>query len=310
MAMAHDLARRLSMRQLRLVAVLGRELSLSRTAAALHTTQPAVSRSLSQLEELLDTRLFERTTKRVNATAAGLSLLHYAMRILAELDQAGAELSGIRGGLRGEVRVGALWAFSPTLIARAIRRCGDSLPDVRFHITTADVQSLSDALANRHIDLMLSHAEFPVDLRKVEVVEFYEEHSAVIVAPGHRLTRRRHPCWADLANEPWVLPPRSTPLRPKLERMLALHRDASRPLRADAFADDPAHALALVQEADMLWAIASRRAADFEAAGLVKRITPPADLLRGPMCGFWSRAEPPSTPVRLFIRSLAEAADE
>lgn len=306
--MSDDLARHLSLRHLRLVAALGRELSLSRAAAILHTTQPAVSRSLIQLESLLDTRLFERTTKRVTMTMAGASLMHHAVRILAELDQAGEELRGLRGGVRGDVRLGVIWAFSPKLIAQAIRHCGETLPDVRFHIITEDVQELSEALDNGQIDLMLSHAELAVDLKRVEVVEFYEEHSAVVVAPRHRLARRRRLKWADLANEGWVLPPRTTPLRPKLERMLAVHRQAHRQVRADAFADDPAQALALVREAGMLWAIADRRAGEFEEAGLVERIKPPAELLRGPMCSFRLRAEPASTPVREFLRRMGGLA--
>ena len=82
--MTSALRRSISLKHLRLVAVLGRELNLSRTAELLHTTQPALSRSLAQLEGLLETRLFDRTTKRVSLTAAGASLLQHADRILAD----------------------------------------------------------------------------------------------------------------------------------------------------------------------------------------------------------------------------------
>jgi DNA-binding transcriptional LysR family regulator len=54
----------------------------------LHSTQPALSRTLAELEELLDTRLFERTTKHITLTPSGLVLLQHANRILAEIDGA------------------------------------------------------------------------------------------------------------------------------------------------------------------------------------------------------------------------------
>ena len=62
--MALNLQRVLTLKQLRLVSVLGRELNLSRCADILHSTQPAASRALAQLEDQLQVILFQRTTKR------------------------------------------------------------------------------------------------------------------------------------------------------------------------------------------------------------------------------------------------------
>ena len=70
------LQRVLTLKQLRLISVLGQELNLSRCAEVLHSTQPAISRMLAQTESMLGRTLFERTTKRVVPTSAGLSLMH------------------------------------------------------------------------------------------------------------------------------------------------------------------------------------------------------------------------------------------
>lgn len=140
--MTSALRRSISLKHLRLVAVLGRELNLSRTAELLHTTQPALSRSLAQLEGLLETRLFDRTTKRVSLTAAGASLLQHADRILAELELAQQELVGIRGGIAGEVRIGLLTTFSADLLAQAIARARGIVPDVLFVVQTLPLAPL------------------------------------------------------------------------------------------------------------------------------------------------------------------------
>ena len=305
--MESSLQRLLSLRQLRLVAVLGRELNLSRCAIALHTTQPAASRALAQLEKVLGTRLFDRTTKRMTATPAGMSLIHHAERILAEIDIAEESLAGLRGGISGEVRVGMLPAFSSRCAARAIERAGEMLPDVLFSCQGGDAAVLLDELLNRRLDVVLCHAELPIDLNLVEVTPLYEERSVVLAAPSHRFAGRRRLTWADIAGEPWVLPPRSTPLRPKLDRLLAVHRSGNARRRPDVHADSVAVALELLGAAGMLWAHSSRQAAGFEAAGLARRLFMPGQILSGPMCAFRLREEPLSAPLRLFLQCLAEA---
>jgi len=304
--MHRSLSRALSIRQLRLVSILGRELNLSRCALALHTTQPATSRALAQLEANLNLQLFERTTKRITPTAAGLRLIHHANRILAEIELAEEDLHGLHGGISGDLRIGVLATFSAKLVAGAIERAGDMLPDVHFMTQTNDTPGLYGDLLDGRVDLMLCHAELTVDLNLVEVTAFYEEFSAVVAAPDHRLAHRRRPSWADIANEAWVLPPRTTPLRPKLDRLIAVHRSTRERARTDVQADSALVALGLVRQAGMLWAIANQHALEHEAAGLVRRVAMPGEILRGPMCSFRLRKEPLKAPARIFLQCLRE----
>ena len=304
--MTSTLQRSISLRQLRLVAVLGRELNLSRTAQRLHTTQPALSRSLAQLESLLETRLFDRTTKRISLTAAGASLLQHADRILAELELAQQELVGIRGGISGEVRIGLLPTFSADLLAQAIARARGIVPDVLFVVQVLPLAPLYDALLSGRVDLMLSHAELNVDLNRVEVDELYEEHSRVLVARDHPLARRRKVRLPELANQPWVLPPPDTPLRPKIDRLLSVHRHAAPTAARDVQTDSMPLALGLMQHAQMLWAVAARYAEGFERAGSARALDIGADLLSGPMCAFRLRGEPAKVPTRVLLGCLTD----
>jgi DNA-binding transcriptional LysR family regulator len=301
------LQRHLSLRHLRLIAVLGRELNLSRTAQKLHTTQPAVSRSLAQLEALVGTRLFDRTTKRISLTAAGASLMQHALRVLAELDLAAEEIQGIRGGISGEVRIGLLASFSADLLAQALARAREVAPDVLFVVQSYDLASLYEALLAGRVDLMLSHAELNVDLNTVDVRKLYVERSRVLVRPGHPLARRKKVSADDLATLPWVLPPADTPLRPKLNRMLSVHRKDKHAWR-DVQADSQALALGLVRHAGMAWAIASEYANAYEAQGLARILNTGTDLLSGPMCAFTLRNEPLKVPTQVLLNCLVDAA--
>lgn len=308
MAMASFLERNLTLRQLRLLSQLGRTLSLSKSAELLNTTQPALSRTLAQLEATLQVRLFERTTKRISPTAAGLSMVRHADRVLGELMLAEESLRDLRVGVSGELRLGVLPVFSAQRLAAALLQASQMLPHVRPMVQTLEIEDLHGALQDGRIDLMLAHAEWTVDLNRVEVTPLYEEFSSIVAAPRHRLALKRAPTWAEAANERWVLPPHRTPLRPKLDRMLSVHRRPGGPHPADIQADSAPLALHLVRSSGLLWATANHYAEDFERRGLVRRIAMPGELLRGPMCAFRLRSEAMNTPTRVFLQCMQDAA--
>lgn len=302
-----QLQRVLTLKQLRLISVLGQELNLSRCAERLHTTQPAVSRALAQTEFVVGHRLFERTTKRIVPTAAGLSLLQHANRVLAELDAAEQSLRGLKEGVRGELRVGVLAAFSQAVLARAVARFRELAPDVTVQIRTAVLQELYDQLTEGQIDVMLSHAELRVDLNQVQVLSIYEEHTSVAASVSHRLAGRKRLSWAELAQEAWILPSATTPLRPKLDRLLSVYRRREGAAR-DVEIDSPWLALQLLGQAPMLWAGAARQARLFEQEGYLRCIPAPAEFLRGPMCAFFLRDNGDRIAIRTLTECLKAAA--
>lgn len=307
--MALNLQRVLTLKQLRLVSVLGRELNLSRCADILHSTQPAASRALAQLEDQLQVILFQRTTKRMVPTVAGLSLIQHAHRVLAEIDLAEEDLLGLSGGVSAEMRVGVLAAFSPEVLARAMARSRELLPEVLLITQMQSLEVLYEQLLDGRLDLMLAHAELRVDLNLVEVTPLYEEHSTILAGAGHRLHKKKKLTWTDLAQEAWVLPPPQTPLRPKIDRMLSVHRHGDRSGQGpDVQTDSSLLALSLIGQTPMLWAIAHQQAKLFEASAQVRALRAPATLLSGPMCCFRLREERLKTQQSIFMGCLKDSA--
>lgn len=300
------LQRVLTLKQLRLISVLGQELNLSRCAERLHTTQPAVSRALAQTESLLKRTLFERTTKRIVPTSAGLSLMQHANRILAELDQAEEDLQGLNPGSRTELRIGMLTVFSQRTMAAAINRFRGLMPNVFLRVQALPLQALYEQLLAGQIDLMLSHAELRLDLNLVEVLPLYEEQSAVVTGVNHRLAKKRKVSWEELARHPWVLPPPSTPVRPKLDRVLAIYRQRDM-LEPDVETDSPLLALELLKNSSMLWAVASQQAQNFCRQGQVSIINAPQELLRGPMCCMRLYEAADKHAAQVFVSCLQDA---
>lgn len=301
------LQRVLTLKQLRLISVLGQELNLSRSAEILHTTQPALSRMLAQTEQLLKRQLFERTTKRVVPTSAGLSLMQHANRILAELDLAEQDLLGLNQRSSTELRIGMLTVFSQNILAKAISRFRALMPEVMLRIQALPLADLHQQLLDGQIDLMLSHAELRVDLNQVKVLPLYEEQSAVVAGPEHRLARKRRTSWEELAQQSWVLPPPSTPVRPKLDRVLSVYRQG-KVAEPDIETDSPLLAIQLLQNTTMLWAVSEQQARTFVQQHQVAIVMAPQELLRGPMCCMQLHEGMDKYEARVFMNCLQDTA--
>lgn len=300
--------RNISLRHLRMVSVIGRELNISRSAELLHTSQPALSRALAQLESDIGAQLFLRTTTRVALTPAGATLMQHANRVLAELELAQEDLAGLHKGVRGEVRIGMISVFSSELLAKAIGRARDVLPQVAFSVELMRVQELYEALVSGRIDLMLSHPEIELNLTTVDVTELYTEHTEILVSLDHPLTKRKKITEKDLANCHWVLPASETPLRRKLNRFLSLHRPASTKI-TDVQTDSLYLSNSLVRNSGMLWGVASHVAKQSCSAGGVCILQTGMDtLVSGPMCAMVFREKMIDTSTRILMNSLRDCA--
>ncbi|MFD7630197.1 LysR family transcriptional regulator [Streptomyces sp. NPDC059851] len=128
------------LRHLRTLAAIGDEGTITGAAAALHLSQPAVSRTLDQLEQRLGTRLVERTTRRLSLTPAGRRLCEHAHRILTQLDDALAEAAA--GPEPRPLRIGFAWAALGEHTVALLRDWRRDHPD-----TPVQVHRLPDPVA-------------------------------------------------------------------------------------------------------------------------------------------------------------------
>lgn len=179
----------------------------ARAADALHITQPALSRSIQALEQLLGARLFDRGRGEVEATPIGLILLDYARKAVLNAHDLQRAVALAKGAELGTLRVGAGPVAGAALVGPVLGRLCHLHPQLRVEVVFSAWQELPQRLRAREIDLMLSNVGDTEGLDDLEILPL-RPHAAVLVArAGHPLDRLEAPQTPEewLAY-PWVGP--------------------------------------------------------------------------------------------------------
>ena len=301
-----DFQSHLTLRHLRLVKVVGRELSLSRAAETLNTSQSAISRGLSEIESVLNARLFDRTTRKVSPTAIGRNLIWHAERILGDIEQAQADFSALTRGAVGGVKIGVLRAFAPQLLAHTVQLMRERAPEVEIVIEEGLADDLLADLMQNRVDLILSHLELPKTDRDLVVDPIYRDTVGVLAALSHPLVRRRGVTWAELATEKWVLPRPGTTVRTALDRVLRLSATGNRPMIVES--TSLPFMLALVRECNMLTAFPMSVVRWFtDDLHVAARIDVRGSVFEWPICATRMRMRRVSASALLFTDCLKAA---
>ncbi|MBL1115951.1 LysR family transcriptional regulator [Streptomyces sp. 110] len=185
------------MRHLRALAAIGDEGTVTGAARALHITQPALSRTLEQLESRLGVRLVERTTRRLELTDAGLRLWEHAHRILRQLDDALAEAAAPAGPPR-PLRLAFAWAALGRHTVPLLRAWRQRRPEVRVEIRRLDDPEA--ALRRGLADLAFLRVR-PHDTTSLTLVELASEPRLAALPEHHHLAGRAELTLADLADQ-------------------------------------------------------------------------------------------------------------
>ncbi|MFG2226055.1 LysR substrate-binding domain-containing protein [Streptomyces sp. NPDC048644] len=209
---------RLKLRHLTLVTAVADQGSVIRAAQELHITQPVVTRALHDLETILGVPLFERHHRGMTLTLYGESFVGHARTVLAQLRQAGEELTHLAAGNLGTVTIGIHLAGSNLLLPRAIAALKAAHPSVTVVVREADPDTLRAGLLSGEIDLTLGRLIGSPPPRLTHE-QLYREPVRLAARAGHPAHRQRSPSLAQLRRYPWVLPIDRTALRAELEEL-------------------------------------------------------------------------------------------
>ena len=209
------IGRRLRLRDLHVFSVVARDRSMAKAATSLRVTQPAISKSIGDLEAALRVRLFDRGPRGVELTTYGHALLRCGSAVFDELRQGIQHIEFLSNPAVGEVRIGSVESITAATLTQVIQRFHQDYPKVTLHID--DVPHRQQQLAGlrtRSYDLLFlrlqtSLEEDPVlgqAAGELSVEILFDDR--LVLAAGIRSVwaRRRKIDIAELIDEPWILP--------------------------------------------------------------------------------------------------------
>lgn len=280
---------RIRLRHLSCFVAIAQQRTLAGAAKKLHLSQPAVSKTLSELEALAGCRLVERDRAGARLTPDGERFLRYATEVTQALEAASAALVGAGTPEVPVARAGALPTVAGGLLAEAVAALRARRPYARIEVTTDSNPDLLAAVKSGEIDFAVGRMAEPATMQGVSFELLYSETVAVVVRPGHPLASVDGgvPPLALLAY-PLVIPGTGTAPRHDAEGIFAAHGVSLPAGRTETQSIPLGRSLALLT--DSVW-ITSLRAVQLDIdAGILRRLDVPV---------------PGAEPVGLLTRSGA-----
>lgn len=146
---------------LRRFLMIAREGTISGAAAALHISQPSLSRQMQELERELGSTLFVRGKRRIELTEAGMRLRARAEEIVDLADRTEAEFRITGDALAGEVRIGGGETPAMALVADVVAELQAAYPLMRFCLHSGNAEDIADRLDTGRIDFGLFVGSIP-----------------------------------------------------------------------------------------------------------------------------------------------------
>ncbi|WP_152561214.1 LysR family transcriptional regulator [Halomonas salina] len=190
----------LNLRYFQSVALTG---SLSSAAEELHVAVSAVSRQITNLENRLEIKLFDRQPRGMKLTEAGELLLAYSLRNQLEISQVLSEMQGVVKRQKMTIKVacpeGMAWNFLPSVISRFAER----FPEVRFDLLVVDSVRASELVREGSVDIALTFSLSP-DVG-VKVVSSHEASICALMPREHPLASRESVGVEDVVDYPLAM---------------------------------------------------------------------------------------------------------
>lgn len=191
--------------------------TLSSVARRQGLSQPALSRTLAELEDLLGAALFRREQRRLFLTEAGLTFRHHASLAVQALEAGAAALQP--DAARGAIRVGILPTAATRLFPRVALRFRNAEPDTLLKLETGPHPYLLGLLREGSIDLMVGRMPVAGDMVGLTFTHLYEEDIVLVARAGHPLASQ--PLTLLLQSVPLILPPDGALIRRAVNDYLA-----------------------------------------------------------------------------------------
>ncbi|MFK8052163.1 MAG: LysR family transcriptional regulator [Woeseiaceae bacterium] len=195
----------MNIRQLKQFVSIAETGSISRSAKEQNISQPALTRSVKNLEEDLGVELIERRSNGVFLTDFGHHLLEYARCIVNDSERVRREILAMKAGVRGTISIGVGPSFSTRFLSATLERLFKRGADLEVHLVEGFVEDLCGELRNGSLDAVLSLFPESFDSSDLAFTKLCDVESVLSAGSNHRLAHSTNVTRAQLAQCNWVL---------------------------------------------------------------------------------------------------------
>ena len=207
-----------SSRHLRAFVTVAEAMNFTRAAETLGISQPALSATIQQLEDILAARLFDRAGRRMRLTEVGRLYLGIAQRLLYELDSSLGVVRDLVEKRIGKLHVAALPSAASEIVAPALAQFSQTYPQIQLTVRDALNAEVIERVRRGEVDMGFGIPEG--DSPALEVATILQDRFVAVLPIGHPLTRQAAVPWAALRGLPLVQVAPGSNTRRVVDRLL------------------------------------------------------------------------------------------
>ena len=292
----------MNLSELQVFLTVANERSFSRAAVRLHRTQPAVSQAVRRLEESLNERLFDRSSKGGQLTEAGTVLLDYAKRLERLTHEAQGAMQELQDLRRGHVLIGANEAASHVLLP-VIKRFREEYPQAQVEVSRQPARQIAEEVLNRRLDFGV--LTFSPRQRGLVGLTLGEDELVMLIHPEHTFAKRRKVTMEEFRRQTVIAHNDPSPAR---ERVLRLYEERRTPINIQ-IALPSLDGIKRAVEMGLGVALLPKRCALSElASGRLKAVTVPGLQLPRKIQLVYRRSQEMSHAADAFLKVARKAA--
>jgi DNA-binding transcriptional LysR family regulator len=228
----------MDLRHLRYFQAVAEDLSFSRAAKRLRVAQPALSRSVQELERDVGVQLIERNRRTVALTSAGRVLLHETGLLLERVEESLRRVRRTAAGEEGELRLGYIGPPTQRFLGRLLHEYRTRFPKVSVHLEERTPERVWEMVAKGRLSVALTRPVPGHGEQTLKTLMLRREPLVIVVQSDHPWANKKHVTWKHLESEPLIVLAR--------REGVGLHDEILAACRAAGFAPRIAHSPSLM----------------------------------------------------------------
>ncbi|ADZ90692.1 pca operon transcription factor PcaQ [Marinomonas mediterranea] len=297
---------RIKYRHLQCFLEVTRQGSVVRAADALALTQPAVSKKLKELEDILGVRLLERSKKGVELTPFGDVFLEHASTSVAALREGTEHIAQVQKKCINHISIGVLPTVATSVLPESVKRFRADNIEAHLHLISGPNSSLMAQLRVGELDLVVGRLAVPEAMSGLSFQHLYSEQVTFAVRPEHPLLSKDDFHISDIANYTILYPPKGSITGPYVDRFLLSQGVGALNDRIDTVSDS--FGKEFIRNNDAIWIISRGVVAREIADGALSELPIDTKETLGAV-GLTTRSDStPSMALKLFMKAIRDTA--